>query len=211
MSPLENFLRQSDYRFTKLYKSIFLIEDFFADQDVSEIWNLINTSTQKDWEGAYRRSQELLALKKFNRTDIDNLIDEGLMEYTDNWVDKNINFSSNEADVLNKKLSKLFSFTDKLHVSNFESVQRQYPGVELIEHIDSDAHPQIEYAAVAYLNDDYVGGEVFFSQIGLEFTPPKNSLLIFASGEGYMHGVREVGDGPTRYVLPTFLYHYLPQ
>lgn len=202
-------LKKLNYEFSELSDSVFLIKNFFEDKDILPIWNLINNSTQDHWEGAYRKSQELLALKKFNRTDIDNLIEEGLMEYTYSWSDKNINFKNGEGDAVNKKLHNLFSFTDELYISDFEGVQRQYSGVDLLEHVDGDAHPQIEYAAIAYINDDYNGGEVFFSKLGLEFKPPKNSLLIFANGLNYIHGVREVLDGPTRYVLPTFIYHYV--
>lgn len=198
------------YDFEEVAPSVWLVHNFLTKNDLDRVWDIINSSEQQDWEQAYRKSQELLALTKFNRTDIDNLISEGLMEYTDNWYDKNIHFSKEVSEEISKNLQNLFNeFSEDLYISNFEGIQRQYPGVELKEHVDGDAHPQIEYAAIAYVNDNYSGGEVFFSKLGLRIVPPEKSLLIFISSPDHVHGVEKVLEGPTRYVLPTFIYHYL--
>lgn len=210
MISIEQHLINQKYEFDKLASGVWIVYNFFTHKDFEPIWALINGASQEDWETSYRNKQKLLALKKFNRTDIDNLIQEGLMEYTYSWVDKNIDITEEVGFFVNRKLQKLFAtFKDNLHISNFEGVQRQPPGVELKEHVDGDAHPQIEYAIIAYMNDDYNGGELFFSKLGIQTVPPKNSLLIFSNGLEYLHGVKKVLDGPTRYVLPTFLYHYI--
>lgn len=209
---MNKHLEDLGYQFQELSDSVWIIYNFFDKEDFDPIWKLVENSSEESWETAYRSSQELLALTKFNRTDVDNLISEGVMEYTYDWHNKNLHMSEEVASGVNRKLQKLFEiYSDKLHISNFEGIQRQYSGVELKEHIDGDAHPQIEYAAIGYMNDDYNGGDVFFSHLGLSAKPPKYSLLLFISSERHIHGVKEVLDGPTRYVLPTFIYHYIDQ
>lgn len=61
----------------------------------------------------------------------------------------------------------------------------------------------IEYAALTYLNDDYEGGEIYFSDYNLEIKPLPGELIFFPGTQHYMHGVREVLSG-NRYALMTF-------
>jgi hypothetical protein len=46
---------------------------------------------------------------------------------------------------------------------------------------------------------------LFFSKLNFSIRPNKHSMIIFPSGEKYIHGVRPPGDGPLRYVLPSFV------
>ncbi len=48
------------------------------------------------------------------------------------------------------------------------------------------------YSIVAYFNDDYVGGDIYFPDIGLTFKPKKGSCLIFPSNNLFRHGVYPV-------------------
>lgn len=63
--------------------------------------------------------------------------------------------------------------------------------------------PWREYAGVIYLNDDYEGGEIYFSNANphIVLKPEKGMLVVFASGDGYMHGVK-AAYGNTRYTMP---------
>lgn len=61
----------------------------------------------------------------------------------------------------------------------------------------------IEYAALAYLNDDYEGGEIYFPDYDLEIKPLPGELIFFPGTQHYTHGVREVLSG-NRYALMTF-------
>ena len=58
-------------------------------------------------------------------------------------------------------------------------------------------------ATLAYLNDDYEGGALFFPKQGIEVSPSSGSLLAFSGGTDYTHGVRKITDGD-RYVLVAF-------
>lgn len=204
---MKNHLLNMGCDFEEIYENIFLIKNFLKEEEVRPLWNIINNATQKDWEEDYRNSQKSLALRKYGRDDIDNLIEEGIMEYTYAWADKAIAVPEVLVSGLNQRIAEIFSFNKDLFYGKIDTIQRQYEGAELIEHVDSHGDPYVLYAVIGYLNDDYVDGELFFSKLNLEIKPPKNSLIVFPDGEQYMHGVRAPGAGPLRYVLPTFVRH----
>jgi len=59
-------------------------------------------------------------------------------------------------------------------------------------------------AALAYLNDDYDGGELEFKHFNIKITPPKNSLIIFPSNWPYTHRSNPIVSGK-KYALRCFL------
>ena len=195
------------YEFTELYDGIFLIKNFFSDDDLKPFWDIINNATQKDWEEDYYNSQKDLAMRKYGRDDIENLIKEGIMEYTYAWADKAIAVPRSSVEQINARIAEIFRFNEELFYGSIDTIQRQYDGAPLIEHVDSHGDPDVLYAVIGYINDDYTDGELFFSRIGLELKPPAKSLIIFPDGEQYMHGVKAPGPGPERYALPTFVRH----
>ena len=53
-----------------------------------------------------------------------------------------------------------------------------------------------------YFNDDFQGGEVYFSNYEFEYHPKKGSVLIFPCNDSqYEHGVKPIISG-TRYTMP---------
>jgi hypothetical protein len=75
---------------------------------------------------------------------------------------------------------------------------RYGPGASGPEH--TDVYP---LATLLYLNDDYEGGEIYFSS-GLELKPEEGSLLVFDGGGVNKHGVRQNTGSTPRYVLVAF-------
>jgi hypothetical protein len=59
-------------------------------------------------------------------------------------------------------------------------------------------------AALAYLNDDYSGGELEFEHFNIKIKPPKNSLIIFPSNWPYSHRSNPIISG-NKYALRCFL------
>jgi hypothetical protein len=47
-------------------------------------------------------------------------------------------------------------------------------------------------SVVAYLNDDYIGGDIYFPEIGVSFKPKKGSCLVFPSDNLFKHGVKPI-------------------
>lgn len=201
-----DYIESLGYEVTELYPQVFLVKDFLTDEDVTDIYEVINSTDEETWKKHYMDGLVMLSEQKYGRTDIDNLVAEGLLEITDNWADKTLSFMHLEIrNRINIRLEKFFNKIDGLNPNGVGTIQRQYEGVPLKAHIDNHADPSLVYAAVIYLNDDYTDGELFFTKLGLRLKPPAKSLMIFATGEDYEHGVEAPGPGPLRYVLPCFI------
>ena len=124
----------------------------------------------------------------------------------EDWVDKNATLSNEEVSMtINNRLQQLFARFPELELQGVGSIQRQYEGVELSYHVDSESNPLVVFACVLYVNDDFVDGELHFPKIDLKYKPKKGALIVFPSSDEYFHGVVPVGAGPTRYALPAFV------
>ena len=67
-------------------------------------------------------------------------------------------------------------------------------------------YPWRSFASVAYLNDDYEGGEIFFERLGRRIKPRAGMLVGFSGDLEHFHGVTEVTRG-TRYTMPAWHTH----
>jgi hypothetical protein len=206
IKPLEDRLHKLGYDFSELADSIYLVYNVYSEEDLAPVWDIINSATQADWEYDYRQSQIGLARKRYGREDLDKLLEEGLMEFTDDWYDKAISIPEDITARLSMKIEMIFAFDYKLITGRMNTIQRQYEGSPLVAHVDTDGDPSIAYAAIGYINDDYSDGELFFSELGLEVKPRAGSLMIFPGSSEYRHGVKAPGPGKSRYALPTFVF-----
>lgn len=204
---LKDVLNKSGIAYTELTDDLICIENFLTDEELEFFNDKIDNAVQADWEIEYMSNLKLFCLEKFGRDDVDNLVAEGKFEITQNWVDKNLNISAHpEYRVLYNRLATLISESDStLELSGMATIQRMQPSVELKSHTDQHTDPSIRYATIAYLNDNYNGGELFFKNFNLKIKPKAKSLLIFPGNEQYEHGVETVEDGPIRYVLVGFV------
>lgn len=200
-------IKSKGYEAKELGHRIFLIENFLSEEECQELYTLGETSTQEEWEGAYLDNMKDFCEAKFGRRDIDNLVKEGKLELTSNWNDKILRIHFLDiAKKINARVSNLLEGIDGVKGrASVGIMQRQYSGTALTEHVDNHTDPSLLYASVAYINDNYNGGEVFFSKFDLYMKPSAGSLLIFPTTEEWSHGVTEVEDGPVRYVLPIFI------
>lgn len=85
------------------------------------------------------------------------------------------------------------------------AVQKYDVGVGMGRHTDSmDACvPDCKISAVMYLNDNYEGGKVGFPNVNKEFSPPKNSVMMFPQQSSqWDHEVGDIISG-SRYVIVT--------
>lgn len=204
MSLVKNHIESLGYSCTEVADSIFLIPDFLNDKEIDLIYEQINSSSENDWTGHYMRGIIENAKKWYGRDDIDNLVKEGLVEITSHWVDKNLSLNGEISYPISERVREVLAFDETVNFDGIGTIQRQYEGAQLTEHVDNHTDPGIIYAIILYVNDNYTDGELFFSKLNFEIKPPKKSLLIFPSGEKYWHGVKPPGPGPHRYVLPSF-------
>ena len=194
------------YDVEEIYPRIFRIHNFTRTGELEEIFQKLSTFDEAAWSYMYLEQMRKNAYAKFGRDDIEALIEEGLLEVTSSWADKNATLHNFQlTDEIHRRASEIFSAVGGLEVTSFTTVQRMYEGVELKSHWDQYSDKLVEYAAVLYLNDDYMAGELFFPNFELTIKPAAGDLVIFPGTREFEHGVHVVAAGPTRYVIPTFV------
>ncbi len=204
---LEKEMNDCGYKTSTPVEGLLVVHDFVTDDEINQYFEIINSATEKDWEGWYTNNLKNFCMQKFGRDDVENLVAEGKFEITSNWHDKNLEFIENKLNhIVTKRLQDIIKISEeKLVCSGFYFFQRMYDGVELVAHTDQYTDPSISYAAVIYIHDDYNAGEIFWPNKNYEMKPKPKDLLIFPGNDEFHHGVRHVAAGPTRYVLPAFL------
>lgn len=204
---LEKKLVENNFEINKIDDNILLVENFISEEELKDIFNIINDLNDEDWRIEYLGNLKNFCLEKFGRDDVENLVAEGKFEITQNWEDKNFNITNFEVQSkIYERLSELVIKEDSsLILSGFATIQRMQEGVELKPHTDQDTDPSIRYAAILYLNEEYSDGEIFFPNVNIELKPKPRSLLLFPGTKEYHHGVKHVGPGPIRYVLVGFI------
>lgn len=89
-------------------------------------------------------------------------------------------------------------------------IRRWDVGESQEQHADGESHDGIpnetyivDYGSIVYLNDNYTGGELYFSAYDISFKPTAGTLAFFPSSTYYIHGVKPVTSG-VRYTSPHF-------
>lgn len=86
-------------------------------------------------------------------------------------------------------------------------IKKYNSGVGMGNHFDKypDVDNETTLSAVIYINDDYEGGEIYFTDYDLAIKPEAGSILFFPSTEDYMHESKPVGAG-NKLMIPIFWY-----
>lgn len=190
----------------EIHPRIFAVRNFLTADETQQVLTEAQSYTEEQWRFRYMSEMRRSCLEKFGRDDIEALVEEGLLEVTWNFADKNVEYKD---EVLREKFriraQEIFDIVGGVQLNGFLVVHRQYEGADLKAHYDQYSDKLIEYAAILYINDDYTSGELFFSKLDLQIRPEPGTLMIFPGTEEYEHGVHPVGPGPVRYNLPTFV------
>jgi predicted 2-oxoglutarate/Fe(II)-dependent dioxygenase YbiX len=132
---------------------------------------------------------------------------------TDGWVKQPWVSSIVESQDLPKEiiemLNSIFELVYKkaidvydVKINNFRRsalhLVKFFDGSHLEPHVDTLSAEQNHIASVYYINDDYTGGEINFTEHNLKIKPKANSLIIFPGNENYVHEVCET-VGKDRY------------
>jgi hypothetical protein len=107
---------------------------------------------------------------------------------------------------------EIFNLLDKVFTTAYEKAKDYYnvdltyladgrltlfkfaTGFNLPKHVDILSDEALHIATVYYINDDYTGGEIVFSDHDVKIKPKANSLVIFPGNESYSHEVLEITD-----------------
>jgi hypothetical protein len=190
----------------EIYPGIFVVDDFLTQGEISAIEAQIEGMSQGDWEKTYTESLYSFINDQYGVQTIEEARALGHdIQVDKDWADKNAPIDESISYPINLRLDKLFSLFPSLFLNGVGAMQRQYEGVSLSYHVDSQSNPLVVFANVIYVNDDFIGGELHFPNIDITYKPKKGSLIVFPSADKYLHGVLPVGPGPTRYALPAFV------
>jgi hypothetical protein len=187
-------------------EGVYLIKDFITEEERESLHERCVTAQEAEWQSTFINNSVSGFSDKNNPEALKIFIENIKKNLLHDKVIAIENTHSKICWNITNRANSLISH-DGSKIKLFHSIQRHYPGSYLQEHSDKDSQPGIAYASVIYLNDDYNNGELYFPDRGIEIKPPARSLVIFDSGKDYVHGVRKVGEGPTRYVLITFAWN----
>ncbi len=205
---LEKELKDKGFETERVLGEVLIVRNFASKDELKMMLDIIETTPNETCFKAYRESLKRFCMEKFGRDDVENLVAEGKYEITKDWDDKNLDIGhSPVSHQLQDRMHKLISINNSdLELTGFATLQRMQEGVQLKSHTDQHTDPSIRYAAILYINDDYVDGTLFFmNKENSDLRPKPGDLLIFPGNEEYEHGVRHVGAGPIRYVLVGFI------
>jgi hypothetical protein len=191
----------------EIYPGIFTVHEFLTEDEVSKLELQFSTMNEEDWRVSYTESLYRFIEDQYGVTTFEEAQALGhRIDIDGEWVDKNAMIQDLDVrQTINERLASIFVQFPELELRGAGSIQRQYEGVRLNYHVDSESNPLVVYAAVMYVNGDFEGGELHFPRIDVKIKPAARDLIIFPSADDYLHGVLPVEAGPTRYALPAFI------
>ena len=160
-----------------------------SKNELKDLFELINNSP-KNWD-----DQEHLKNMKKDKEKYNSFWSNRLLIIENNSTMKSIN----------DRIHSLFDLK-KYEVHKFSKIMRYFPGDSLALHNDDGYSKEMKMSIVFYLNDDYNGGEIYFDKLNFNIKQRAGSMLIFPSNEEFTHCVKEIQEGPIRYVSTIFIF-----
>jgi len=173
--------------YIKLSNNIFIYKNFIDKADSDSLYNYCLSLPEDNWN--FKSKHE--------------------------WFDNKVSIPTDELLFLYKKISDLvypkYKMLPSLNLRRLQQGQDMYLHSDSLQdnnknNYNSQNHT-IEYGVVAYINDNYEGGELFYPNKNLEYKPSAGDLVIHGSQKDCEHGVKKVISG-TRYCYSNFLFPY---
>jgi hypothetical protein len=186
-----------------LYKNVIKKEFDVINRLESNIGE-INSDEAYSWRPAYVGYQQLMPEYrdcqdfKFKKEDIAHDLSEKSLALQSLWQDLyDVQFQAVE------DYRKDYNIMDLKYWEAFNFI-KYGPGQHFQEHHDHGYSYNCTVSLVAYVNDDYDGGELYFRLQGLNIKPEAGDLFIFPSNYMYPHRAMPVHSG-TKYSIVTML------
>jgi hypothetical protein len=192
------------YELKEIIDGIYYVDDFISDDELEQLWGIIDNADATDWGRDYVENLEETAMHVCGTKDYRSCVAKGLMFMNENWIDKSLQVPGDIPSIFSNRIKDFFP--DNISIDPLRTIQRHYPGSMLDEHVDAENDPKLAYAAVIYLNDDFNGGDLYFPIKELKIRPKKKRLVLFDTSSDFLHGVKMVEPGPTRYAMAGFIY-----
>ena len=207
-----------------------IVENFLTDDILSIIKNDLKTQTDEHWnlefETVYPKEHEVskdywIGVKDWQGMSI-NLQKKKVLEK----YGMNPDIYSLVIEKAKETIENRFGVKVKLEqvlLNRWREGREQKPHVDyLLDDEGKDYSPLYDYgmnddfikdfkihyttkhfSSIVYLNEDYVGGELYFPQYGIEIKPISNSIVSFKGDVNHLHGVKMVESG-IRYTISLF-------
>jgi len=183
---------------------IYLIKNALTDDEVSYLRNICDSASEEDWHISYIKelTKQGVELHGDNQAEVQAYIDRNYNKY---WADKVINVGNDPfCDNILDRIRPFFE--GKYDLQRLYDIQRQKPGEGLDEHHDAGYDERLLRAIIFYVNGDFNDGELYFPKLNFEYKPQAGDFITFPSSKDYLHGVKIVGEGPSRYALSGFAW-----
>ena len=185
-------------------ENISFIEKFINDKDIYRLqdfvkkiqkWDNDKESEKYETDGASKYSADLWHNRLFSHLMIKDL-DPDIYNLIDEYLEKMKLFMDKKYDCSVKKRPP--------------SIVCWRPGDFQIAHADKqiqdgrpNAFPDYDINSLFYINDDYIGGELFYTQHRIKIKPTAGLAVCHPGDINYIHGVTPVISG-IRWVIPAF-------
>ena len=199
----DNFLLKNQYK--QLHENIILIENFVDDTTINKFFQFINNATEEDWDIVYKKLLIKECLENFNRDDYENCINEGLVDSKEYFKGKTLLIQNDQfIKFLCSKIQNILK-DQTLIADAFSTIHRLKNGWNMDAHIDDgNSISNMIYSSVIYPNDNYIGGEINFVNLGIKIKPIAKSIILFPSN--LEHCVEPVIGNNIRYSCPGFIF-----
>lgn len=160
---------------------IYLYENFLTKEECNSIYKDLRSFNEDAWH--VRDKYPIPAFSP--KMNVTKLIVERLMTITDEY-------SINHNEVFNR-LSVGDSWGEHADNAEFSEIIEKS---KLLK--DEDKFKLVDntvYGLVVYINDDYEGGEIYYTHQGISHKPKAGDLVIHSSEEKCRHGVKPVTSG----------------
>lgn len=180
-----------------LPKELDLIDRLESVLDAS---NLNHYNWQEAYVGYRQRMPEYRDCVdfKFKKTDIQGDQSEHSLKLQEIWQD-----CFDRQNLAVQDYCKRFNIHNLRYWEAFNFIKYE-PGHHFMEHHDHGFSYNCTVSLVAYLNDDFEGGELFFRLQGINYIPRTGDVVLFPSNFMYPHQAKVVHSG-TKYSLVTML------
>jgi hypothetical protein len=170
--------------FEQLEENIWVIHNFLTEEETSFYINLAESAEEPEW---WKREP--------------------------GWWNGKFLAVPQESEVPKQIVNKMRSLVDDADYwiwGSPASVHRMKPGEKMFLHADnpnekSGLNNWAEISFVLYHNN-FNGGEIIYPEIGIEYHPQAGDLLMHPGLQNYLHGTKEVLDGPNRYNSTMWAY-----
>lgn len=170
-----------------------IIKNFISEKDIQEIISVLDKFDKDNNNGSSRKIMRF-GIDNFNGT-------QGSLSELGDFGQMVKNYGEKTAEII----ENTFNINTKIYLSTLW-LSKQTAGSRIKPHKDTDGGINMQYshAGIIYLNNQTVGGEIYFPKINFEHKPEAADLIIFEcrSNQSY-HGVKTVTED--RYAIPIWL------